>query len=345
MEMESHKRTEINELGEFGLIEHITKDFVMHNESTMVGGGDDAAVLKYGEDRTLISTDLLIEGIHFDLAYNPLRHLGFKAVIVNLSDICAMNGIPKQITVSIAVSNRFSVEAIEELYFGIKAACEAYNIDLIGGDTTSSLSGLIISITVIGSAKDSEIVYRSGANPEDYICVSGDLGAAYLGQQMLEREKILQKENPNIKIDLEDQKYLIGRFLKPEARKDIIENLQMHNIKPTSMIDISDGLASEILHICKKSDTGALINEDDVPISIEAKQMAIKFNIDPISTALSGGEDYELLFTIKPEDMEKIRLIPEVSIIGRIKSKTEGVKLKSSAGHNHEIIAQGWRHF
>lgn len=343
--MENQKRTEINELGEFGLIDHLTKEFKTYNESTLIGVGDDAAVLNYSDKRTLISTDLLIEGIHFDLAYNPLRHLGFKAVIVNLSDICAMNGVPKQITVSIAVSNRFSVEAIEELYFGIKAACEAYNIDLIGGDTTSSLSGLIISITVIGSANDSEIVYRSGANPGDYICVTGDLGAAYLGLQMLEREKILLKENPNIKIDLEDQKYLIGRFLKPEARTDIVENLRMHNVKPTSMIDISDGLASEILHICKNSNTGAIINEDDVPISIEAKQMAIKFNIDPITTALSGGEDYELLFTINPNDLEKIRLIPEVAVIGRILNKNEGVNLKSSAGHNHEITAQGWRHF
>lgn len=343
--MENQKRTEINELGEFGLIDHLTKEFKTYNESTLIGVGDDAAVLNYSDKRTLISTDLLIEGIHFDLAYNPLRHLGFKAVIVNLSDICAMNGVPKQITVSIAVSNRFSVEAIEELYFGIKAACEAYNIDLIGGDTTSSLSGLIISITVIGSAMDSEIVYRSGANPGDYICVTGDLGAAYLGLQMLEREKILLKENPNIKIDLEDQKYLIGRFLKPEARTDIVDNLRRHNVKPTSMIDISDGLASEILHICKNSNTGAIINEDDVPISIEAKQMAIKFNIDPITTALSGGEDYELLFTINPNDLEKIRLIPEVAVIGRILNKNEGVNLKSSAGHNHEITAQGWRHF
>lgn len=343
--MENQKRTEINELGEFGLIDHLTKEFKTYNESTLIGVGDDAAVLNYNDKRTLISTDLLIEGIHFDLAYNPLRHLGFKVVIVNLSDICAMNGVPKQITVSIAVSNRFSVEAIEELYFGIKAACEAYNIDLIGGDTTSSLSGLIISITVIGSAMDSEIVYRSGANPGDYICVTGDLGAAYLGLQMLEREKILLKENPNIKIDLEDQKYLIGRFLKPEARTDIVDNLRRHNVKPTSMIDISDGLASEILHICKNSNTGAIINEDDVPISIEAKQMAIKFNIDPITTALSGGEDYELLFTIKPHDLEKIRMIPEVAVIGRILNKNEGVNLKSSAGHNHEITAQGWRHF
>lgn len=343
--MENQKRTEINELGEFGLIEHLTKEFKTYNESTLAGVGDDAAILNYSDKRTLISTDLLIEGIHFDLAYNPLRHLGFKAVIVNLSDICAMYGIPKQITVSVALSNRFSVEAVEELYFGIKAACDAYKIDLIGGDTTSSLSGLVISITVIGSAKDSEIVYRSGAHPGDYICVTGDLGAAYLGLQMLEREKILLKENPNIKIDLEDQKYLIGRFLKPEARTDIVENLQRHNIKPTSMIDISDGLASEILHISKNSDTGAIINEDDVPISIEAKQIAIKFNIDPITAALSGGEDYELLFTIKPQDLEKIRLIPEVAVIGRILNKKEGVKLKSSAGHMHDITAQGWRHF
>ncbi|MGE5356086.1 MAG: thiamine-phosphate kinase [Deltaproteobacteria bacterium] len=343
--MEQINRTEINELGEFGLIDRLTAEFSLVNESSVKGIGDDAAVLDHSGKMTLVSTDLLVEGIHFDLSYFPLRHLGFKSVIVNLSDIFAMNAIPKQITVSIALSNRFSVEALDELYFGIRTACEAYGIDLVGGDTTSSRSGLVISITVIGIADKDDIVYRSGAKPGDIICVSGDLGASFLGMQILERERRLQEENPGIKIDLEDQKYIIGRFLKPETRPDIIEGFRQLGIRPSSMIDISDGLASEIMHICKNSGTGALIFEKEVPIAIETQQMAIKFNIDPITAALSGGEDYELLFTIDVRDREKIKKIGNVSVIGEIKNAEFGINLESSGGRIHQITAQGWRHF
>ncbi|MEZ4907749.1 MAG: thiamine-phosphate kinase [Saprospiraceae bacterium] len=343
--MEESQRTEIDSLGEFPLIDRLTKDFKVKNESTTKGIGDDAAELNYEGFQTLVSTDLLIEGIHFDLSYFPLRHLGFKSVIVNLSDIYAMNGKPEQITVSIALSNRFSVEALEEIYFGIRTACESYGVDLIGGDTTTSKSGLIISITAIGKAKKNSIVYRNGAKPGDIICVSGDLGASYLGLQIMEREKALIKQDPNIKVDFENQKYLLQRFLMPEARKDIIENLNKHEILPTSMIDISDGLSSEIIHICNQSNTGAIINEEMVPISMEAKQMAIKFNIDPITTALSGGEDYELLFTINPKDEDKIKNLSEVSIIGEILEKENGIQLLTTGGKYHKIIAQGWRHF
>lgn len=343
--MEQINRTEINELGEFGLIDRLTAEFSLVNESSVKGIGDDAAVLDHSGKMTLVSTDLLVEGIHFDLSYFPLRHLGFKSVIVNLSDIFAMNAIPKQITVSIALSNRFSVEALDELYFGIRTACEAYGIDLVGGDTTSSRSGLVISITVIGIADKDDIVYRSGAKPGDIICVSGDLGASFLGMQILERERRLQEENPGIKIDLENQKYIIGRFLKPETRPDIIEGFRQLGIKPSSMIDISDGLASEIMHICKNSGTGALIFEKEVPIAIETQQMAIKFNIDPITAALSGGEDYELLFTIDVRDREKIKKIGNVSVIGEIKNAEFGINLESSGGRIHQITAQGWRRF
>ena len=343
--MEQINRTEINELGEFGLIDRLTAEFSLVNESSVKGIGDDAAVLDHSGKMTLVSTDLLVEGIHFDLSYFPLRHLGFKSVIVNLSDIFAMNAIPKQITVSIALSNRFSVEALEELYFGIRTACEAYGVDLVGGDTTSSRSGLVISITVIGIADKDDIVYRSGAKPGDIICVSGDLGASFLGMQILERERRLQEENPGIKIDLENQKYIIGRFLKPETRPDIIEGFRQLGIKPSSMIDISDGLASEIMHICKNSGTGALIFEKEVPIAIETQQMAIKFNIDPITATLSGGEDYELLFTIDVRDREKIKKIGNVSVIGEIKNAEFGINLESSGGRIHQITAQGWRHF
>lgn len=343
--MEEIKRTEISVLGEFSLIDRLTKNFKLKNRSSIKGVGDDAAVLDHEGYRTIVSTDLLVEGIHFDLSYFPLRHLGFKSVIANLSDIYAMNATPKQITVSIALSNRFPVEAMDELYFGIQTACEAYNVDLVGGDTTSSKSGLIISITALGIAPEKDIVYRSGAGIGDLICVSGDLGASYLGLQILERERRLQEENPEIQIDLEDQKYIIGRFLKPETRPDIIEAFKDQGIKPTSMIDISDGLASEIMHICKNSGTGAVIYEKEVPIAIETQQMAIKFNIDPITAALSGGEDYELLFTIQPEDLDKVKLIYDVKIIGVIKDPEYGINLMSSGGKIHEITAQGWRHF
>lgn len=343
--MEEIKRTEINELGEFSLIDRLTKNFKLINRTTIRGVGDDAAVLDHNGYRTIVSTDLLAESIHFDLSYFPLRHLGFKSVIANLSDIYAMNAVPQQITVSIALSNRFPVEALDELYFGMQTACEAYGVDLIGGDTTSSRSGLIISITALGIAHEEDIVYRSGACIGDLICVTGDLGASYLGLQILERERRLQQEDPGIKIDLEDQKYIIGRFLKPETRKDIIDELKEKGIKPTSMIDISDGLASEIMHICKNSGTGAMINEKDVPVAIETQQMAIKFNIDPITAALSGGEDYELLFTIQPADLDKLRMISDISVIGIIKAKEEGINLVTTGGRIHPVTAQGWRHF
>jgi thiamine-monophosphate kinase len=343
--MEEIKRTEISELGEFSLIDRLTKNFKLKNRSTIKGVGDDAAVLDHEGYRTIVSTDLLVEGIHFDLSYFPLRHLGFKSVIANLSDIYAMNATPKQITVSIALSNRFPVEAMDELYFGIQTACEAYNVDLVGGDTTSSRSGLIISVTALGVAHEQDIVYRSGAGIGDLICVSGDLGASYLGLQILERERRLQEENPEIQIDLEDQKYIIGRFLKPETRPEIIEAFKDQGIRPTAMIDISDGLASEIMHICKNSGTGAVIYEKEVPIAIETQQMAIKFNIDPITTALSGGEDYELLFTVRAEDIGKVKMINDVKVIGEIKDPGYGLNMISLSGRTHKLLAQGWRHF
>lgn len=343
--MSEIKRTEISTLGEFCLIEKLTKEFKVKNKSTLKGIGDDAAILDYSGFKTVVSTDLLIEGIHFDFAYFPLRHLGFKSVIVNLSDIYAMNAIPKQITVSMALSNRFSVEALEEIYFGIKTACEAYGVDLIGGDTTSSQSGLVISITSIGLGEEDKLTYRSGAKSGDIICVTGDLGASYIGLQLLEREKQLLQSDPNMKTDLENQKYIVGRFLKPEARKDIIENFHATNIKPTSMMDISDGLASELFHISKKSKVGVLIEEDKIPMHPDMQQMALKFQVDPLTAALSGGEDYELLFTIDPTDLEKVKFMPDVSIIGEIKELKDGIKMLSSGGNIHKLKAQGWKHF
>lgn len=343
--MDKTKRTEINALGEFNLIDRLTENFKLKNKSSILGVGDDAAILEYNGYKTVVSTDLLIEGIHFDLAYFPLRHLGFKSVIVNLSDIYAMNAIPKQITVSIALSNRFSVEALDEIYFGIKTACDAYGVDLIGGDTTSSQLGLVLSITAIGEGVEENLTYRSGAKPGDIICVTGDLGASYLGLQLLEREKQLLQSDPNMKTDLEDQKYIVGRFLKPEARKDIIEVFNQTNLLPTSMMDISDGLSSEVKHICKNSKVGALIEEDKIPMHPDTQQMALKFQIDPINTALSGGEDYELLFTIDPKDLEQIKYMQDISIIGEIKEEKDGIKMLSTGGKFHELLAQGWKHF
>ncbi len=343
--MSKVKRTEISTLGEFCLIEKLTKEFRLKNRSSIKGVGDDAAVLDYSGFKTVISTDLLVEGIHFDLAYFPLRHLGFKSVIVNLSDIYAMNAIPKQITVSIALSNRFSVEALEEIYFGIKTACDAYGIDLIGGDTTSSKSGLVISITALGVGKEEKLTYRSGAKPGDIICVTGDLGASYLGLQLLEREKQLLQSDPNIKTDLENQKYIVGRFLKPEARYDIIDLFHKSGLKPTAMMDISDGLASELFHIAKQSKVGILIEEEKVPMHPDSQQMALKFNVDPINAALNGGEDYELLFTIDPKDMEIVKYMPDISIIGEVKKLEEGIKMLSTGGNLFNLKAQGWKHF
>lgn len=339
------QHTDVNTLGEFGLIEHLTRDFPITQSSTIKGVGDDAAVIENGSLCTVVSTDMLVEGIHFDLAYMPLRHLGYKSVVVNLSDIYAMNAIPKQITVSLAISNRFSVEALDELYAGIRAACEKYGVDLVGGDTTSAPKGMTISITAIGQAEKSKIVYRNGARVGDLICITGDLGGAYLGLQILEREKQIFQENPGIQPDLENEKYAIGRQLKPEARKDMIETFHQIRLQPTAMIDVSDGLASEIFHICRQSKVGALIEESGVPIHPEAQLLALKFKLDPVTCALNGGEDYELLFTIRPEDVDKIRFLPDIYIAGEITEAQHGVKLNTTGGNLHELKAQGWAHF
>jgi thiamine-monophosphate kinase len=338
-------RTEIGDLGEFGLIERITQNFKLEHASSVKGIGDDAAVLENGDFLTLVSTDLLIEGIHFDLAYMPLKHLGYKSVIVNISDIYAMNGRPKQITVSLAISNRFSVEAIEELYAGIQLACQKYDVDLVGGDTTSSPRGLIISVTAIGQGEKGKIVYRNGAKKGDLICISGDLGSAYLGLQILEREKQLWHDNPNIQPDLGDRKTLIERQLKPEARRDVIEVFARNGLVPTSMIDISDGLASELFHICTQSGVGAFLEETGVSMHPDAEMQAIEFGLDPITCALSGGEDYELLFTIDPADIEKVRFLPDIYIAGEIVDAADGIKLHTKGGNLHPIKAQGWSHF
>lgn len=345
MQEESFKRTEISELGEFKLIKLLTSEFAKLQNSTIKGIGDDAAVIDAANACTLISTDLLIEGIHFDLTYTPLKHLGYKSIIVNLSDIYAMNAIPTQVTVSIAVSNRFSVEAIEEIYEGIRTACNFYKVDLVGGDTTSAPKGLVISVTAIGRQIKEKIVYRSGANSGDQIFVTGEIGAAYLGLQLLEREKLIFLENPKIPIDLEDQKFCVGKFLKPEAARTAIFQFAQSDIIPTSMIDLSDGLSSDLLHICEQSNQGALIFEENVPINTEAQLLAIKFNLDPITAALNGGEDYELLFTANETDSEKLRFLPGFYHIGEIVDPNLGVKLRSNSGKFHPITAQGWNHF
>ncbi|MBP7183929.1 MAG: thiamine-phosphate kinase [Saprospiraceae bacterium] len=344
---EKINRTEVNTLGEFGLIDLLTKDLNQNlSASTIKGIGDDAAVIDTSENKkVLISTDMLVEGIHFDLMYSPLKHLGYKAVVVNLSDIYAMNGTPTHITVSIALSNRISVEALQELYEGINLACKRYNVDLIGGDTTSSNKGLIISITAIGNANIDKIVYRNTAKKGDIICITGDLGAAYLGLQILEREKQLYLSHPSIQPQLEEQKYLIERQLKPEARRDIIQNFEKNNLVPTSMIDISDGLASELFHICSQSGVGAFLEESGVPIHPDAEMMALTFKLDPITCALSGGEDYELLFTIDPADIEKVKYLPDIYMAGEIVDKADGIMLHTKGGNIHPLKAQGWNHF
>ncbi|MCB0704060.1 MAG: thiamine-phosphate kinase [Saprospiraceae bacterium] len=339
------ERTDVNELGEFGLIKHLTDRFPINKPSTIKGIGDDAAVVDYESRKVIFSTDMLVEGIHFDLMYTPLRHLGYKAVVVNLSDIIAMNARPEQITVSIAISNRFSVEALEELYDGIYKACAFYNVDLVGGDTTSSPKGLIISVTAIGSAAEEKITYRDTAKIGDIICITGNLGSAYLGLQILEREKQLFLSNPGIQPDLEEQNYLISRQLKPEARIDMFELFEKNDLVPSSMIDISDGLASELFHICSQSNVGAYIEESGIPIHPDAEQMAVTFKMDPVTCALSGGEDYELLFTIHPGDLEKVRFLPDIYIAGEIVEKSDGINLHTTGGNLHPIIAQGWNHF
>ncbi|MCO5230749.1 MAG: thiamine-phosphate kinase [Chitinophagales bacterium] len=333
--------TPISTIGEFKLIDRIAEGIECVHSSTIKGIGDDAAVI-HTPLHQVITTDLLIEGIHFDLMYTPLKHLGYKAVVVNLSDVFAMNAQPKQILVSLALSNRFSVEAVDELYEGIKAACKKYNVDLIGGDTTASPKGLTICITAIGEAKKEKIVYRNSAKEGDLLVVSGDLGAAYIGLQLLEREKQIFIENPNVKTDLKGHDYTVGRQLKPEARMDIIELLEKFNILPTSMIDISDGLSSEILHICQQSNVGCVLHEEYVPIDPNTYNTALTFNIDPINCALSGGEDYELLFTIRPEDASKIKNHPDLSIIGEIIDANLGVKLHSKGDNYYDLISMGW---
>ncbi|GIM59529.1 thiamine-phosphate kinase [Capnocytophaga canimorsus] len=338
----NESRTALSELGEFGLISHLTKDFKIENDTTLKGIGDDAAVIDFRDKKAVISTDILIEGVHFDLSYVPLKHLGYKSVMVNLSDIYAMNAKATQITVSIAVSNRFPLEALEELYAGIRLACQKYKVDLVGGDTTSSTRGLIISITAIGEADAEDIAYRNQANEHDLIVVTGDLGGAYLGLQVLEREKAVFQVNPNLQPDLSMYTYLIERQLKPEARKDIPPLLKALGVKPTSMIDISDGLSSEILHICKQSGMGCRIYEEKIPLDPQVINTCEEFHLDSTTIALSGGEDYELLFTIKPSDYDKIKGNPNLSVIGHIVEKNQGEKLITRAGEAIEIIARGW---
>ena len=342
---ENQERTNIEQLGEFGLIDHLTKQIKIKQSSTLKGVGDDAAVIDFEGKKALISTDMLLEGIHFDLAYTPLKHLGYKSVQVNLSDIYAMNGIATQVTVSIGISSKFPLEAVEELYEGIYLACEKYNVDLVGGDTTSSRQGLVICVTSIGYADEKDIAYRNTAHEGDLICVSGDLGGAYVGLQLLEREKLVYIENPNIQPDLEGKDYIIERQLKPEARKDIVELLKDLDIKPTAMIDISDGLASEVLHICKQSNKGCNIYEDKIPLDPMTYETAREFNLDPTVCALSGGEDYELLFTIKQADYEKIKLMMDISVIGHITEPSSGCNLITKSGVVHTITAQGWNAF
>lgn len=339
--MENTKRTEISALGEFGLIDKLTKNIALQHASTIKGVGDDAAIIQ-PEKTQVITTDILVEGIHFDLVYTPLKHLGYKSVIVNLSDVYAMNAIPKQILVSIAVSNRFSVEAIEEIYDGIMLACQKYKVDLVGGDTTSSPKGLIINVVAIGEQQPEKIVRRNTAKEGDLLCVSGDLGAAYMGLTILQREKQVFLNAPGAEVELSGNDYIIGRQLKPEARKDIIDYFAQHNIVPSSMIDISDGLSSEILHLCKQSNVGCQLNEADVPIANETYNKALDFGIDPINCALSGGEDYELLFTILPSDKNIVNQHPDISIIGEIQDANLGVKLFTKGGNYHDIISLGW---
>ena len=341
----SEKRSEISQLGEFGLIDHISEKFNLKNPRSIKGIGDDAAVIAAGEDCILISTDMLVEGIHFDLAYTPIQHLGYKSVAVNVSDIAAMNGVAEQITVSLALSNRFSVEAVDALYAGIKAACENYNVDLVGGDTTSSVSGLVISVSVLGRAKKEMITYRSGAKVNDIICVTGDLGAAFMGLQILEREKQVYISNPDMQPDIEKYEYLVGRQLRPEARTDIVFDLREAGVTPSSMIDISDGLASELFHIAKNSGVGVRIYDDRIPIDNVAFETAMEFKLDPLTCALNGGEDYELLFTISKDDQEKIKNHPDIHFIGYIHDRKDQNVLATKEGNLIPLRAQGWDHF
>ena len=342
IEDKNPQRTSLSDLGEFGLIDHLTKNFDIKHETTVKSIGDDAAVIDFKDNQCVVTTDLLVEGVHFDLSYVPLKHLGYKSVMVNLSDVYAMNAIPQQITVSIAASNRFPLEALEDLYAGIQTAAKIYNIDVIGGDTTSSTKGLLISITALGHAKSEDLVYRDGAKENDLVVVSGDLGAAYMGLQILEREKEVFKVNPQSQPDLSLYSYLLERQLKPEARKDIPELLKALEVKPTSMIDISDGLSSEIMHLCKNSKVGAYIYEDKIPLDPTVISSCEEFNLDSTTIALNGGEDYELLFTVAQEDFTKIKANPNLSIIGHIADAKEGIHLITRGNTKVEMRAQGW---
>ncbi|HUC81302.1 MAG TPA: thiamine-phosphate kinase [Flavisolibacter sp.] len=339
------ERTEVSSLGEFGLIDHLTKNIEIHNASSILGVGDDAAIIDHFGKQTVVTNDLLIEGVHFDLMYMPLKHLGYKTVAVNVSDICAMNATPTQITIGIAFSNRFSVEALNEFYEGVYAACETYKVDLIGGDTTSSQKGFIISCTAIGEIAPDKFVTRKGAKKGELLCVSGDLGAAYLGLLLLEREKKIFLENPKVQPDLEGEKYIVGRILKPEARVDLVDFFAKANITPTAMIDVSDGLSSEILHICKQSNVGCVLYEEKIPIAEDTKLAAFKFNLDPTACALSGGEDYELLFTIPQDDYDKISGNADISVIGYLTDEEAGAHIITKGGNKHPITAQGWNAF
>lgn len=339
------QRTEISDLGEFGLIQHLTKNIELQNASSILGVGDDAAVIDHFGKQTVITTDMLIENVHFDLMYTPLKHLGYKSVVINLSDIYAMNATPTQITMSLGFSNRFGVEALDEFYEGVYAACSAYGVDLVGGDTCSSQKGFIISVTAIGEVSPGQYVKRSTAQKGDLLCCSGDLGAAYVGLLFLEREKKIYLENPQIQPDLENESYVIGRLLKPEARKDIIEYFARESLMPTSMIDVSDGLSSEILHLCTESGLGCRLYEDKIPIAEDMRRAAFKFEIDPTACALSGGEDYELLFTLPQSAYDKLVLSEQISVIGYMTEAAEGAAIITKGGNQHTITAQGWNAF
>ena len=341
----SVERTEIEQLGEFGLIDHLTQNFETQNASTVLSIGDDAAVIDHFGKQTVITTDMLLEGVHFDLMYTPLKHLGYKSVVVNLSDIYAMNAQPTHITISVGFSNRFSLEALEEFYEGVNIACEKYGVDLVGGDTSASQKGLIISVTAIGEVAPDKFIKRSTAESGDLICVSGDLGAAFLGLTLMEREKKIFLENPQVQPNLENEDYIVGRLLKPEARRDIVELLEKMEIIPTAMMDISDGLSSEVLHLCKQSELGCRIYEDKIPLHEDTKSAAFKFGLDATVCALNGGEDYELIFTMKQADYDKITLQEEISVIGYMCDKEEGAKLISKGGNTFDINAQGWNAF
>lgn len=338
------QRTPLQDLGEFGIIKHLTQHFSLANQSSVLGVGDDAAIIEHS-DASLVTTDLLLEGIHFDLSYVPLKHLGYKAVVVNLSDIYAMGGIPTQFTVGIGVSNRFPLEALEELYSGMALACKKYEVDLVGGDTSSSRQGLILSITALGTVPSGKAFKRSGAQEGDLLLVSGDLGAAYMGLQVLEREKAVFEVNPQNQPDLSDYAYCVGRQLKPEARKDVIELLRELEIQPTSMIDISDGLSSEVLHLAQASDLGCALYEDKIPMDPEMLKLCDEFKLPNTTAALEGGEDYELLFSIAPEEFAKLKDHPYITPIGHFKPKTEGVHLITGLGQQIELRAQGWKNF